>query len=135
MKNFNFPNDIILQFLQDNEEGIRQILTWFLNTIMEYTAHMQAGADYYQRTSTRKAHRNGFRKRFLKTKYGTLELLKPQLREFPFKTQVFDRYSRVEKALQNAVLESYIQGVSTRKVKEIVETLTGEDISPQAVSK
>ena len=86
---------------------------------MEYEAQLQAGA----RTPSRKAHRNGYRKRTLKTRYGTLELLKPQLREFPFQTQVFERYSRVEKALQNAVVESYIQGVSTRRIKEIIDTL------------
>ena len=81
-KQLHLPGEIILQFLQDNEEGIRQILTWFLNTIMEYEAQLQAGA----RTPSRKAHRNGYRKRTLKTRYGTLELLKPQLREFPFQT-------------------------------------------------
>jgi len=90
---------------------------------------------HYERTTSRKAHRNGYRKRALKTRYGTLELLKPQLREFPFQTQVFERYSRVEKALQNAVVESYIQGVSTRRIKEIIDTLSGEEISPQTVSK
>ena len=136
MKEFiNLPENIIHQFLQDNEEGLRQILTWFLNTIMEYEAKIQAGASYYERNSSRKAHRNGYRKRSLKTKYGTLELFKPQLREFPFKTQVFDRYSRVEKALRNAILESYIQGVSTRRVKEIVNALSKEEISPTTVSK
>ena len=109
MKEFlNFPKNIIHQFLQGNEDGMKQILTWFLNTIMEYEAKIQAGASYYERISSRKAHRNGYRKRSLKTKYGTLELFKPQLREFQFTTQVFDRYSRVEKALRNAVLESYI---------------------------
>jgi len=134
-KQLHLPGEIILQFLQDNEEGIRQILTWFLNTIMEYEAQLQAGAMHYERTPSRKAHRNGYRKRTLKTRYGTLELLKPQLREFPFQTQVFERYSRVEKALQNAVVESYIQGVSTRRIKEIIDTLSGEEISPQTVSK
>jgi len=59
---------------------------------------------HYERTSSRKAYRNGYKKRTLKTRYGTLELLKPQLREFPFQAQVFERYSRVEKALQNARL-------------------------------
>jgi len=53
-----------------------------------------------------------------------LELLKPQLREFPFQTQVFERYARVEKALRNAVVESYIQGVFTRKIREIIVTLS-----------
>jgi len=90
---------------------------------------------HYERTNSREAHRNGYRTRTLKTRYGTLQLLKPQLREFPFQTQVFDRYSRVEKALQNVIVESYIQGVSTRRVKEIINTLGGEEISPQSVSK
>ena len=67
---FNLPENIIHQFLQDNEEGIRQILTWFLNSIMEYEAKIQFGASYYERISSRKAHRNGYRKRTLKTKYG-----------------------------------------------------------------
>ena len=67
MKNlFNLPDNIIQQFLQDNEEGIRQILTWFLNSIMEYEAKIQSGASYYERISSRKAHRNGFRKKLLK---------------------------------------------------------------------
>jgi len=69
----HLPGEIILQFLQDNEEGMRQILTWFLNTIMEYEAQLQAGATHYERTTSRKAHRNGYRKRTLKTRYGTFE--------------------------------------------------------------
>ena len=134
-KNNNFPESIIHQFLQDNEEGMKQILTWFLNAIMDHEAQSQAGASYYERSSLRRAHRNGYRKRTLKTRYGTLELLKPQLREFPFETQVFDRYSRVEKALRNAIVESYLQGVSTRKVREVVQALGVEAISPSEVSK
>jgi transposase-like protein len=46
---------------------------------------------------------------FLKTRYGSATLKKPQFREFPFKTEVFGRYARVEKALVNAVVESYLQ--------------------------
>ena len=47
MKEFlNFPKNIIHQFLQGNEDGMKQILTWFLNTIMEYEAKIQAGASY-----------------------------------------------------------------------------------------
>ena len=54
---------------------------------------------------------------------GELELKKPQIREFPFETKVFERYSRVEKALDSVILESYIQGVSTRNVMNVVESL------------
>ncbi len=60
--------------------------------------------------------------------------MKPQLREFPFRTNVPERYSRVEKAFRNAIIESYIQGVSTRRIREIVGALSDEEISPQFVS-
>jgi len=58
-KYLTLPGEIILRFLQDNEEGIRQILTWFPNAIMEYEAQLQAGATHYERTTSGKAHRNG----------------------------------------------------------------------------
>ena len=77
MKEFiNLPENIIHQFLQDNEEGIRQILTWFLNSIMEYEAKIQSGASYYERISSRKAHRNGFGKRTIKTNTTIKHFLK-----------------------------------------------------------
>jgi len=53
----------------------------------------------------------------------------------PFQTQVFERYSRTEKALENAILESYLQGVSTRKIQDIVAHLGVEKVSPSYVSK
>lgn len=84
--------DLIGDYLIDNEEGIRQLLTMFLNLVMDQEASQQAGANRYERSNSRKAHRNGYRSRSLTTRYGELELSKPLLREFPFKTQVFGRY-------------------------------------------
>jgi transposase-like protein len=95
----------------------------------------QAGAEPYQRTGSRRAHRNGYKERSLKTRVGELVLRKPQFREYPVETKVFDRYSRVEKALINAVIESYLQGVSTRRVKDIVSQLGVEELSASSVSR
>jgi putative transposase len=127
--------DLIGDYLIDNEEGMRQLLTMFLNLVMDHEASQQAGADRYERSSSRKAHRNGYRNRFLTTRYGELELSKPLLREFPFETQVFGRYSRTEKALLNAVVESYLQGVSTRRVQDVVSALGVENMSASRVSR
>jgi transposase-like protein len=101
--------NIIQQFLVENEEGLKQLFTYFLNQVMEYEAKEQAGADYYERTSGRKAHRNGTRERGLNTRLGKIILNKPQLRETPFTTKVFDRFSRTEKALKLFIVESYIK--------------------------
>ena len=89
---------------------MKTLITWFLNQVMLQEALQQAGAVHYERTDTRKAHRNGYKDRILKTRYGETVLRKPQFREFPFETQVFGRYARVEKAPVNAIVESYLQG-------------------------
>ena len=101
---------------------------------MEEEALLQAGAQRYERTDSRKASRNGYKPRTLLTKHGKLELLKPQFREFPFETQVFEKYSRVEKAILTAVAESYLQGVSTRRVKKVMTALGVGEISASSVS-
>jgi len=66
----------------------------------------------------------------LNTRSGKLELKKPRFREFPFETRVFEKHSRVEKASKNAVVESYLQGVSIRGIKEIISILEAEELSP-----
>ncbi|AKB54503.1 hypothetical protein A9239_03350 [Methanosarcina sp. A14] len=63
-------------------------------------------------------------------------MLKPQFREFPFETQVFEKYSRVEKSILAAVAESYLQGVSsTRRVEKVMTALGLEGISASSVSR
>ena len=103
------PLELIEDYLIHQYEGIKRLLTWFLNLVMQNEALEQLGAERYQRTPTRKAHRNGYKGRSLKTRVGEITLQKPQFREFSFETKVFERYSRVEKALINAIIESYLQ--------------------------
>lgn len=127
--------DIVLNYLTDNEKGMQQLITWFLNDVMNEEVAQQAGVPRYVRSHARRAHRNGYRQRTLKTRFGELSLLKPQLRELPFETKVFDRYSRTEKALVNAIIESYLQGVSTRNVEKVVSCLGVNELSASFVSK
>lgn len=126
--------EIISSFLQDSRDGKKKLVEWFLNSVMEEEARMQLSSLRYERSEERKGYRNGSRKRTLKTSDGKLELKKPQIREFPFETKVFERYSRVEKALNSVILESYIQGVSTRNVMNVVESLGIGNISASYVS-
>jgi len=127
-------NDFIQDYLSDQDEGLKSLLTFFLNLVMQYEMEQQAGAARYQRTESRKAHRNGSKPRTLLTKLGKLVLEKPEFREKPFETAVFEKYSRVEQALINTILESYIQGVSTRKIRHILEKLGNISISAETVS-
>ncbi|HHV34614.1 MAG TPA: hypothetical protein GXX59_03430 [Syntrophomonadaceae bacterium] len=93
-------------------------------------ALQQAGADAYERTDARKAHRNGYKDRTLKTPYGETILRKPQFRELPFERQVFGRYARVEKALVNAIAEFYLQASRRERFRRSLPTW-GSTTSPR----
>ncbi len=125
---------MVNSYLNDSKEGKKQLVEWFLNSVMEEEANIQVNSLPYWRKDDRKGYRNGSRKRTLKTSDGELELKKPQIREFPFQTKVFEKYSGVEKALDSVILESYIQGVSTMDVMNVVRSLGVENISATYVS-
>jgi transposase-like protein len=128
-------SEVIEDYLVDRNDGMKKMITWFLNQVMQQEALNQIKAQPYERTGQRRARRNGIRKRSLKTIHGEVILDKPQLREVPFKTRVFDRYSRVETSLRMTIAESYIEGVSTRRVKELISKFGLEDISASEVSR
>jgi len=99
----------------------------------EMTAHLHA--DPYERNADRRGYRNGYKPRQLNTRVGTLSLKVPQDRDGKFSTQLFARYQRNEKALVLALMEMYVEGVSTRKVREITEVLCGTSFSKSLVSE
>jgi len=127
--------DFINNYICGNKDALKSIIEDFLNAVMIEEAKQQCGSEYYERGDSRKDYRNGFRERKLKTVNGTLSLKKPQLRNTPFQTCVFQNYSRVDEALKNAVLESYITGVSTRSVQSVVNQLGVEELSASSVSR
>ena len=88
----NVLEELIRTLVNDKMEGRRQLVEWSLNNVMDQEAKDQVLAARYERPDNRKAHRNGYMKRTLKTGEGDLVLSKPQIREFPFQTRVFERY-------------------------------------------
>ncbi len=102
--------------------------------ISEKEAAEQAGAGKYKKNGSIRIYRNVTRFQYLKSRYGSLNLNKPLLRIVPFGTQVFERHSKIENALENAIIESYLQGVSTRKIEYVIYYPGIEKISASYVS-
>ncbi|MDD4541164.1 MAG: IS256 family transposase [Eubacteriales bacterium] len=121
--------------LGDRDEAVRKLLESVFNAVLNAEASEQVGADLYERTDERVTYRNGYRERQYKTRVGTLDLLIPKLRNGTFSTTLFANYERSEKALVLSLMEMVLQGVSTRKVSRITETLCGSSFSKSTVSK
>ena len=120
--------------LDDRGEAFKQILQTSLNKILQAESAEQLRAAPYERSEERTDCRNGSRDRDLNTRVGRITLHVPRHRNVPFKTLVFDNYSRSEAALVAGMAEMVVNGVSTRKVSRVMETLCGTSFSKSAVS-
>ena len=127
-------NEFGALLLQDKQEGFRRIGEKFLNAVLEKEFSEHIGAVKHERTTEREDYRNGHKERKLKTTLGELNLLRPYARTGKFDTKLFENYSRIDKALSSIIVESYLKGVSTRKVESIVGEL-GIDLSHETVSR
>ncbi len=126
--------ELVQGVMLDEPDFLRGIVERVLQEVLEAEMTEHVGAFPHERTAGRKGHRNGYKPRTLRTRVGTLNLLMPQDREGTFSTRLFSRYQRNEKALVLALMEMYVEGVSTRKVKEVTEELCGTSFSKSLVS-
>jgi putative transposase len=125
---------LVQEALLDDPGFLREIVERVVQQILQAEMTEHIGAAPYQRTENRSGQRNGYKPRTRRTRVGTLKLLVPQDREGTFSTRLFARYQRNEKALCLALMEMYVEGVSTRKVKEVIEALCGTSFSKSLVS-
>ena len=134
--NITLNQEEILQLLlEDRGDAFKSILQASLNKILQVESSEQLKAGPYERSEERTDSRNGSRERELNTRIGRITLHVPRHRNVPFKTLVFDNYSRSEGALITSMAEMVINGVSTRKVSKVMETLCGTSFSKSTVSE
>ena len=115
---------ILQEAIEKDNDFMKDLLSFMLQQLLEHERDNQIGVDKYERDDNqREGSRNGYKERTLNTRLGKLNLKKPQIREFPFKTMIFDNYQRSEKALLSAIQQMVIDGVSTNKVKKIAKKL------------
>ncbi len=132
----NSPFNEVLELLTTQGfDGLGQALQTLFNAAMRLEREHYLGAGHYERSGERTGHANGFKPKTVKTRLGALELAIPQTRDSQFYPQSLGKGIRSERALNVALAEMYIQGVSTRKVGKIVEDMCGFNVSSTEVSR
>ncbi len=131
-------NDVLDDYLQEifqGRDGIKWFLQEMVNRVMDAEAAEHLNAGHYQRTDSRRGHRNGSKPRKLSTRVGRLDLSVPQVRGCePYQPSMFSRFQRSERALLATCAEMYFQGVSTRNVQRVLNTMCDCNISSSTVS-
>ena len=134
------PSDHQLPDEQEFRQRMRNLAVSAMRILIEQVMREELeqclGAAWGEITPERKGYRNGSYPRDLVTKTGRIEALSvPRDREGVFHSQVFERYSRYEPEVAEALTEMFISGTSTHKVGKVAETLTGVAPSASAVSR
>lgn len=127
----SFDEDAIRR---DLRELVRQTVEDTINALLDEEADLLASAERYERTAEREAYRAGHYTRTLATTSGEIEVAMPKLKGAKFVTAIIERYRRRETSLEEAVVEMYLAGVSTRRVEDVSELLWGASVSAGTVS-
>jgi putative transposase len=117
------------------DDPLRDLVRWAVQEVIEAEVSAQIGAGRYERTEERITQRNGVRPRAWDTRVGTLELQIPKLRQGSYFPSWLEPRRRAEQALVAVIAEAYVQGVSTRKVEALVQTLGIASLSKSEVSR
>ena len=112
-------------------EGVRVLA----EAVMELEVEQPLGAGRHERTPERTGQRNGYRERPRDTRVGSIDLRVPRVRDGSFFPSLLEPRRRAERALTAVVQEAYVQGVSTRRVDDLVQALGLNGISKSQVSR
>jgi putative transposase len=115
--------------LSQGLDGAGEALRILVNEAAKIERAEYLGARPYERSPERRDHANGFKPKTVLTRMGELTFAVPQTRQGGFYPSALEKGSRTEQALNLALAEMYVQGVSTRKVIEVLQRLVGPEVS------
>lgn len=134
--NIAFINEIRKRLEGNDSDALREMVQVMAEALMGAEIDSLCGAGHGERSPDRINHRNGFRSRRWDTRLGTIDLQIPKVRKGSyFPDGLLEPRRRSEKALLSVIAESYLLGVSTRKVERLVQQLGIEGISKSQVSE
>ena len=114
---------------------LREALRVLVDGIMDAEVSAQIGAQHGERSPERVTYRNGYRNRTWDTRVGTMESHIPKLREGSYFPSLLEPRRRSEKALLSVIQQAYVEGVSTRRVDDLIQALGCDGISSSQVSR
>jgi transposase-like protein len=114
---------------------LREMISFAAERLMELEVGALTGAPYGEKSTDRRAQRNGYRDRTWETRAGAVELRIPKLRTGSYFPGFLEPRRMAEKALTAVIQEAYIQGISTRSVDDLVKAMGMSGISKSQVSR
>lgn len=133
-KNATDLTELLLQCVTQPDPML-SMLEWLCTELMEAEVDQQLGAEKSERSDSRNGYRSGYRPRRLDTRMGTMYLMVPKVRQGGYIPFFVTERKRSEAALIQVVQEAFVQGVSTRKMEKLAQSLGIQNLSRSQVSE
>jgi transposase-like protein len=118
------------------EETMVKTAKELLEKTFEEEMLAQLQAKWYGHNPDRLDYRNGYRTRSLVTRFGLIkELRVPRSRAGVYESRILPQYARYDESVKALIRESFLGGVSTRRVGEVLEPMLGASVSASTVSR
>ena len=134
-EHFTLPTELLESIAANGLDYLPELIRILVNEAMKAEREAYLGARPYERSPERRGYANGYKPKALRTRVGKITFDIPQVRRGEFYPAALEKGMRSERALLLSMAEMYVQGVSTRKVKAVMEELCGTSVSSTQVSR
>jgi len=129
--------DLLRKYLESpaGSDLLAEMVKMAAELLMDADVDVLCNAGYGERTQDRVNSRNGHRERRWDTRAGTVMLEVPKLRRGSYLPSLLEPRRRAEQALVSVVCQAYLEGVSTRRVDDLVRSMGIDGMSKSQVSE
>ena len=121
--------DALAALLNQGLDGAGEALRILVDEASKIERSRFLNAQPHERNAERLDYANGFKPKTVVTRMGEVTFAVPQVREGGFYPSALEKGSRTDQAVNLMMAEMYVQGVSTRKVIEVLQRLVGPEVS------
>jgi putative transposase len=123
-------------FWQDTRGAAKNMVKLLLEECLQVELSDHIGFAYYEHSPLRADKRNGYYMRGLSTDMGYLEHIRiPRPRGSGFSFLAIRKYQRRQDTVNKLLLDTFLAGVSTRRVGEVLENVLEDKPSSSTISR
>lgn len=122
-----------IQSAQDIQDALKDLLGGTIKEMMEAEMENHLGYEKSKR-SDKDDYRNGYKRKRVNSRYGSMEIEVPQDRKSTFEPQVVKKRQKDSSGIDQKIISMYAKGMTTRQISETMEDIYGFETSEGFIS-
>ena len=122
-----------IQSAEDIQDALKDLLGGTIKEMMEAEMDDHLGYEKSER-SDNDDYRNGYKRKQVNSRYGSMEIEVPQDRKSTFEPQVVKKRQKDISDIDQKIISMYAKGMTTRQISETIEDIYGFETSESFIS-